>query len=185
MDRCALPGCSKPIKNWRTYFCGPSHCAKYGHLDLPTLPRKDYPNQKSSKPKKIKMKNWRQLSLCLPTPITPYKDRTPEQKGKWVAYVVARQTRIKKATPGWADLEKIKEFYIEAQRLTKETGIPHEVDHIIPIKGKLVSGLHVSANLQILTEKENQTKNSRYEVLPNPKHGICRYTSNQYQTPTT
>jgi 5-methylcytosine-specific restriction endonuclease McrA len=93
-----------------------------------------------------------------------YKDRNPEQKGKWVAYVVARQKRIKKATPVWANLEEIRQFYVEAQRLTKETGIPHEVDHIIPIKGKLVSGLHVPANLQILTEKENQTKNARYEV---------------------
>jgi 5-methylcytosine-specific restriction endonuclease McrA len=164
MDTCALPGCSKPIKNWRTHFCGPSHCAKYGHTDLPTLLRKDYPKQERTVTKRGKGRHWRQLSLCLPTPILPYKDRTSEQKGKWVAYVVARQKRIKKATPIWADLDAVKEFYIEAQRLTKETGIPHEVDHIIPIKGKVVSGLHVPANLQILTEKQNQTKNARYEV---------------------
>jgi hypothetical protein len=162
MDICALPGCLKPIKNWRTYFCGPSHCAKYGHTDLPTLPRKDYPNQIVTT-KKIKLK-WRQLSLCLPTPVTPYKDRTPEQKGKWIAYVTARQKRIKKATPNWADLEAIKQVYIQAQELTKQTGIPHEVDHIIPIQGKLVSGLHVLANLQILTEKENQIKNAKFKV---------------------
>lgn len=164
MDICALPGCSKSIKNWRTHFCCPSHGAKYGHTGLPKLPRKDYPNLKPIAPKKIKMKKWRQLSLCLPTPAVPYKDWALEQKGKWVAYVIARQTRIKQATPIWADLDAIKEFYIEAQRLTKETGIPHEVDHIIPIKGKVVSGLHVPANLQILTEKQNQTKNARYEV---------------------
>lgn len=163
MDKCALPGCSKLIKNWRTHFCCVSHGAKYGHMDLPKLPCKTYSSQ-TNKPYKAKFKKWRQLSLCLPTPITLYKDRTPEQKGKWVAYVTARQTRIKKATPSWANLDDIKYFYVEAQRLTKETGIPHEVDHIIPIKGKLVSGLHVPANLQILTEKENQTKNARYEV---------------------
>jgi len=158
---CALPNCNQLIKNWRTHFCCTSHAAKYGHMDLPKLPRKDYPQQK---PYKTKLKKWRQLSLCLPTPVTPYKDRTPEQKGKWVAYVVARQKRIKKATPAWTDMDAIKQFYVEAQRLTKETGIPHEVDHIIPIKGKYVSGLHVPENLQILTEKENQTKNARFEI---------------------
>lgn len=161
MDKCLLPECSKPPKNWRTYFCCTSHASKYGHLGLDKLPSKSYGKLIVSKPK---MKKWRQLSLCLPTPPTPYKDRTPEQKGKWVAYVVARQKRIKKATPAWTDLTAIKQFYIEAQQLTKETGIPHEVDHIIPIQGKLVSGLHVPANLQILTEKQNQTKNARYEV---------------------
>jgi 5-methylcytosine-specific restriction endonuclease McrA len=160
---CALPNCNQLIKNWRTHFCCVSHAAKYGHSSLPKLPRKDYPTQKN-KTHTPRLKPWRQLSLCLPTPVVLYKDRTPEQKGKWVAYVTARQQRIKKATPAWTDLTAIKQFYIEAQRLTKETGIPHEVDHIIPIQGKLVSGLHVPANLQILTEKENQIKNARYEV---------------------
>jgi hypothetical protein len=165
MGICALPGCSKSIKNWKTYFCSISHAAKYGHTGLPKLLRKDYTSQGVWK--KTKSQKWYQLSLRLPRPKkspTPYKDRTPEQKGNWVAYIIARQTRIKKATPVWADLDAIKQFYIEAQRLTKETGIQHEVDHVIPIKGKLVSGLHVPANLQILTKKQNQTKNARFEV---------------------
>ena len=145
---CALPGCNNPTKSWRTHFCCNSHGVKYSHQGLPKLTPTYY---------KAKSKQ---------EPVIPkkYKDRTPEQKGKWVAYVVARQKRIKKATPSWTDLTAIKQFYVEAQRLTRETGIPHEVDHIIPIQGKLVSGLHVPANLQILTEKENQIKNARYEV---------------------
>jgi hypothetical protein len=110
------------------------------------------------------MKKWRQLSLCLPTPVLPYKYRTPEEKGKWSAYVAARQKRIKIATPAWADLDAIKEFYIKARQLTADTGIPHEVDHIVPIKGKLVSGLHVPANLQVITEFENISKNNSFTV---------------------
>jgi delta 1-pyrroline-5-carboxylate dehydrogenase len=66
-------------------------------------------------------------------------------------------------TPPFADYEQIKLIYLEAARLTKETGIPHEVDHIVPLQGELVSGLHVHTNLQILTRFENRSKNNRTE----------------------
>lgn len=64
-------------------------------------------------------------------------------------------------TPIWADLKAIKAFYIEAARLTAETGIPHEVDHIYPLQGRLVSGLHVEGNLQILMRSQNRSKGNK------------------------
>lgn len=64
----------------------------------------------------------------------------------------------KRATPRWANYQKIAEFYEKAAQLTNETGIQYEVDHIIPIKGKNVCGLHVENNLQILTRYENRKK---------------------------
>lgn len=67
-------------------------------------------------------------------------------------------------TPPWADLEAMRAIYAEARRLTRETGIPHHVDHDIPLQGKLVSGLHVHNNLQILTGSENSRKRNRFEV---------------------
>lgn len=66
-------------------------------------------------------------------------------------------------TPPWADLDAMRAIYAEAQRRTRETGIPHHVDHEIPLQGKLVSGLHVPNNLQILTGSENSKKRNRYE----------------------
>lgn len=66
--------------------------------------------------------------------------------------------------PAWADLAAIKAVYAEARALTKASGVSHHVDHILPLQGRLVSGLHVHTNLQILTGSENCRKNNRYEV---------------------
>jgi hypothetical protein len=67
-------------------------------------------------------------------------------------------------TPPWADLDAMRAIYAEATRLSIETGIPHHVDHEIPLQGEFVSGLHVHNNLQILTASENSRKRNRYEV---------------------
>jgi 5-methylcytosine-specific restriction endonuclease McrA len=73
-----------------------------------------------------------------------------------------RFKRVKQATPGWANPYLIEDVYIKAKQLTIKTGIPHEVDHIIPIAGKKVCGLHVETNLQILTKKENAKKLNKF-----------------------
>ena len=59
---------------------------------------------------------------------------------------------------------KIGEFYKEASKLSEETGIPHEVDHIIPLQGKNISGLHVPWNLRVITKEENRKKNNKLFV---------------------
>ena len=65
------------------------------------------------------------------------------------------------ATPSF-DQNGIPAFYKEAKRLTRETGIVYTVDHIIPIKGEFVTGLHVASNLQILTLRDNCRKGNKY-----------------------
>lgn len=66
-------------------------------------------------------------------------------------------------TPAWADLDLIEVFYATAREMTEATGIPHEVDHVVPLRGKNVSGLHVATNLQILTKSENCSKGNKYD----------------------
>jgi len=57
----------------------------------------------------------------------------------------------------WVDQEKIKEIYRNCPE-----GM--HVDHIVPLKGELVSGLHVPENLQYLTPEENIKKSNRFEI---------------------
>lgn len=74
-----------------------------------------------------------------------------------------RRAQELRATPSWADFGAIKAIYAEAARLTLETGIPHHVDHKIPLQGRNVCGLHVAGNLQILTATENVSKSNKFE----------------------
>jgi ribosomal protein S14 len=77
---------------------------------------------------------------------------------KWYANVVenrakmnASQKRVRRQTPPWADMEAIRKIYRE-----RPQGM--DVDHIIPLRGKTVSGLHVHYNLQYLPMSENRAK---------------------------
>jgi 5-methylcytosine-specific restriction endonuclease McrA len=75
------------------------------------------------------------------------------------------ENKLSQATPIWLTKEHwavMNAMYKEAKRLSRETGIRHEVDHIHPINGKTLSGLHVPWNLQILTQSANVAKSNRY-----------------------
>ena len=77
---------------------------------------------------------------------------------KYNAYWMKRKAAKLRATPIWADDQKIEEFYFAADFLGMITGIWHEVDHVVPLQGKIVCGLHVHTNMQILTRSANRSK---------------------------
>ena len=66
------------------------------------------------------------------------------------------------AVPVWYDAELVDMVYRAAKARTVRTGIRHEVDHIVPLKGVNVCGLHCYDNLQILTKSENCAKGNRH-----------------------
>lgn len=74
----------------------------------------------------------------------------------------ARRAVLGNATPSWADRSQIKKVFLEASSKSKNTGIKQEVDHIVPLKGKNVCGLHVHWNLQVLTASENRRKSNKF-----------------------
>lgn len=68
------------------------------------------------------------------------------------------------ATPLWVDRVAIRDIYRRRIEIERETGVPHDVDHIVPIVNRKVCGLHVPWNLQIITREENQKKSNRFIV---------------------
>jgi len=78
------------------------------------------------------------------------------------ANIAARDATKILATPRWADHEKIRTLYEDARRLSLETGIGHCVDHIVPLRGRTVSGLHWEGNLQVITVLANRAKHNTF-----------------------
>lgn len=111
-----------------------------------------------------KQKEWRDAN------IEKVKTANKKSKQKHKARVNASNAQYRaeklQRTPSWLtedDLWIIKEFYDMAVLRSKTTEIKHHVDHIVPLKGKIVSGLHVPTNLQVITWHKNITKNNRFE----------------------
>lgn len=102
-----------------------------------------------------------------------YRERYPSAFDDWRNKNTGKynQSRAKRraaklhATPEWRDEDKIRKIYEQcAQMNKKEHGrITWTVDHIVPLQGKGVCGLHVHNNLRIITLEENSAKKNRWK----------------------
>lgn len=88
-----------------------------------------------------------------------YRKNNPD---KITAIGAKRRATKKDATPEWYEKDKIEVLYEKARWLESLTGLKYHVDHIIPLQGKNVSGLHCWANLQILEASINIKKGNKF-----------------------
>jgi len=82
-----------------------------------------------------------------------------------------RRARMLYAQVRWADRDEVRSIYRECRRRNQAAGeIRWHVDHIVPIAGKAVSGLHVPGNLRIISAKENLSKGRKLMGLTEQTH---------------
>lgn len=77
------------------------------------------------------------------------------------ANVARRRATKLQAAVAWGDKKKVDDFYLAAQRLSRELGVIYHVDHVVPLTSKRVCGLHNEFNLQLLPGLDNLRKHNR------------------------
>ena len=91
-----------------------------------------------------------------------YKDRNVDVVR---ADTSVRKRRHREATPKWltpAERLQMRDLYVQARKLTELTRERYVVDHIVPLRGESVCGLHVPWNLRVITQDENLKKSNKH-----------------------
>jgi len=117
-----------------------------------------------------------------------YRDNRDRQKAKHVEWVernrdyckayrrrcaedynartAKRRAALLQRTPAWLsrrDYDAMHAQYALAAKRTRETGVPHHVDHEIPLQGRRASGLHVPSNLRVVPARVNLSKGNKFD----------------------
>ena len=85
------------------------------------------------------------------------KEHYIQHKAEYIVRAIQYKTKRTLATPPWADLNEIRRIY-------KECPDGYHIDHVIPLQGDLVSGLHVETNLKPIPALDNLRKHNKFEI---------------------
>lgn len=125
--------------------------------------RRQYIKKWLSENKERYYKKCREYVKKNPEKTTEYKKRWADKNKAYRALQwMKRSEKLKKATPSWVDDERIKTKIKEREAMTRLTGILHHVDHVIPIQGENVCGLHVAENMRVIPARDNLAKRNKY-----------------------
>lgn len=106
-------------------------------------------------------------------------------KEKGLAIVNARRANKLNATPLWAKKHVIDHIYLVAKMIQEQSNIKVHVDHIVPLKNKMVCGLHCEQNLRVMWAKDNLIKSNNYDcndaVSYGPTHGLTPLSKKQVE----
>lgn len=149
----------------RTYckVCQTEYAKNYRKNNLEKVKAR-YAIWRQANPDKVKnaCKNWQMRNIQKSK--TLHKAWMRKNAAHVNAYNSKQRASRLKATPRWLTkkhFEEIEQFYIKARKLSTLYRKQYEVDHIMPLKGKNSSGLHVPWNLQILLKSVNASKGNR------------------------
>jgi 5-methylcytosine-specific restriction endonuclease McrA len=166
-----------------TYFTG--RPCKHGHIDLRlvssfTCRTCSYANVRvcgKRVPEEVRKQRYERSKTYNKKPKTPEQRKIDVIKAKqWAEKNPGRallnkslyKKQVKLATPKWLSEEHKEQMYTiyeVCQTVKRQLSVPHEVDHIVPLRGKIVCGLNVPWNLQILPKRINNTKSNRFEGI--------------------
>lgn len=85
-------------------------------------------------------------------------------RDRMLAKSARRRAALLERTPVWVNHDDFLPVYAQREAMSRATGIEHHVDHIVPLRGELVSGLHVPWNLQVIPAAANKSKKNKFPV---------------------
>lgn len=139
------------------------------HPEVMSLKRKRWRNKNLEQIKNKEQEAAKKYRVLNKEKITLKKSEYAKRNRHVINAAAARRKIVKlNRTPVWVDSELswlIQEVYELAKLRTKLHGFSWHVDHILPLQGELVSGLHIPTNLQVIPGVDNVRKYNKFEVL--------------------
>jgi hypothetical protein len=166
---------NKRMKDGRNTFCVLCHKADNKKRKAESRSNPDFKaaemvykkiyREKTSEQRSAYMAQWR---IDNQEWVKKYSKTYREQnKARYNYLCQKRKIDLLKRTPAWLtqdDLWIIEQAYELAALRTRMLGVVFHVDHVLPLRGNTVCGLHVPQNIRVVTWLENQSKSNKHEV---------------------